>query len=118
MGLLDGDIATIIGNAFSSTFYACTVTRKSYSGGDAWDKASQTETSTDYTCKGMVDTFTNKERENSKILESDRKILILATSLSITPDPKDTITIRSVTYAIVAIDTDPALAVWVIAGRG
>ncbi len=114
---LEGSIATTIHGAFKSIFYDATVDRTVVVGGDVYDPTSGTPTTTSYTCKGMVDEYTRFERQNSQIEANDRKILVLANSLSITPELDDTITIRSATYTILSVDIDPANAVWVIQGR-
>ena len=117
---LEGKIAATIGKAFASTFYACTVTRTTPgtpNPATPWEPT--TPTVTVYTCKGMVDEYSDYAVANSLVEAKDRKILILATSLDIEPDhATDSVTIRGATYNIVPpVKIDPAMAVWEIQGR-
>ena len=112
--LLEGPLAKTIGKALTPLFYAATLTHQTVTGGDGYDP---TTTTADYACKGIVDEYSAFDIANSLAQFNDRKILVLATSLSVTPKPDDTITIRGVTYRVVNVSTDPALAVWVLQGR-
>jgi hypothetical protein len=47
----------------------------------------------------------------------DRKVLILAASLEVTPEPGDRITIQNITFVIQNVSTDPATAVGECRGR-
>lgn len=110
---LEGKIATAVGKAFASTFYDATVNRTVTADPDPstpWIPG--TATTTTYACKGIVDSYSDYAIANSLVDAQDRKVLILATSLSITPTDLDTITIRGVTYTVINVKTDPALAVW------
>lgn len=116
---LQGSIAETINAAFSSIFYDCTVDRTTITGGDAYDPSSGVSSTVSYPCKGMVDTFTKFERQNTLIKARDVKIIILTNSLSITPEVSDKVTIRGTTYSIAkdGIAQDPAQATWTIQGR-
>ena len=110
---LEGSLATTIGKAFASTFYDATVNRTVIAEPEAatpWVPG--TAATTNYTCKAMVDVYSDYAIANSLVDAQDRKVLILASTLSVTPTDGDTITIRSVTYTIISVVTDPALAVW------
>jgi hypothetical protein len=79
-----------------------------------------TITNVDYPCFGWVDTFTNLERIDSSVLQSDRKTYLLASSLTaldVTPVPGNTVTIAGATYIIVTVQLDPAGACWVLQCR-
>jgi len=116
-GLLSGGIAATVGNAFAGLFYAATLTQKSTTGGNAYDPSSGSTTSTDYACKGIVDEYSAYDFATGLVQVNDRKILILATSLSVTPKPDDLVTIRGATYRVIRVSTDPAIAVWELQGR-
>jgi hypothetical protein len=72
---------------------------------------------TDYTCKAIVETYSDYFRKNGLVDAKDRKVLILADSLSVTPAPNDRVTISGVTFTVMEVDTDPATAVWECKGR-
>lgn len=110
---LEGAIAAKIGSAFASTFYACTVTRTVPGEPDPstpWIPGAPVATG--YACKGIVDSYSDFAIANSLVDAQDRKVLILATSLSITPTDTDKVTIRGNEYQILEVKTDPARAVW------
>jgi len=111
---LQGSIAAKIGSAFSSLFYAATLVRTTNevpSGQPSWDK-SGTPTTTSYTCKGIVEEYSDYAKANSLVNAEDRKVLILATSLAVTPTDQDKVTIGGKTYRVIEAKTDPATAVW------
>lgn len=117
---LQGSLARQIGRAFASIFYEATVNRTVMGApvnpAEPWTPGPPT--TVNYPCKGMVDEYSDYAIANSLVDAQDRKILILATSLAITPTDGDTVTIRGATYRIVPpVTTDPALAVWELRGR-
>ncbi len=114
---LEGSLAKTIGKAFAATFYAATLTRITKTGGNGYDPASGSTSSVDYPCKGMVDVYSAYDIASGVVEVNDRRILVLATSLSIVPKVDDTITIRGATYRVINVATDPATAVWTIQGR-
>lgn len=113
VSFLEGKMAAQIGKAFASTFYAATVNVTTTAAPDPstpWLPGAPTTAA--HVCKGMVDVYDAYYIANSLVEASDRKVLILATSLDVTPTEEMTITIRGVTYQIVSVKVDPALAVW------
>ena len=112
---LEGSIAKTIGKAFTSIFYDCTLTRSTSGSGDAWNPGASTLT--EYPCKGMVGEYTDFERQNTLIETNDRKITILAASLSVEPKQTDTVTIRGETFTVIRAKTDPAKATWTVQAR-
>ena len=113
--ILDGALAKTVGKALGGVFYVATLTRLTPGVGPAWDPGAPTETA--HACKGLVDTYSAYERQNTLIQAGDVKVLLLATSLAITPTAGDKVTIRGVAYNIIDVSTDPAKAVWVLQAR-
>ena len=74
-------------------------------------------TTVDYTCKAIVEDYAAKYRLEGLIQANDRKLLVLANSLSVTPTTGDRLTIRSQTFHVIMVGVDPALAVWELQGR-
>tara|TARA_R100001015_G_scaffold7936_1_gene3080 strand:+ start:118 stop:468 length:351 start_codon:yes stop_codon:yes gene_type:complete len=64
-----------------------------------------TETNTDTTIKGVLEDI-NLREVNELIEATDKKIQIAAASLSSTPTTKDKVTVGSVTYSIIRIETN------------
>lgn len=116
---LEGALRRTIGKAMSSTFYACTVTRSIPGSTDPpyspW--APGPPTLQPHACKGLVDGYSVFERTNTLIVTGDVKVLILASTLAITPTTSDTVTIRGTTYSVIDVSTDPAQALWVLQAR-
>lgn len=71
-------------------------------------------TYTEFSMKGMVDTYSAFYRQQAGIPETDVKILILAGSLSVRPQKDDQVKFRSKWYQVRMVDTDPAEATWEI----
>lgn len=61
----------------------------------------------------MVDEYTDYAIGSGLVDARDEKVLVLATSLAITPTDGDSLTIRGTTYRIIPpVKIDPAMAVW------
>ncbi|MBS0233496.1 MAG: hypothetical protein JSR99_08410 [Proteobacteria bacterium] len=112
---LEGSLRRTIGNALRSTFYACTVTKVTPGDGPPYDPGPPVRTP--YTCKGIVDTYSLFDRQNTLIKTGDVKVLVLAASLPVVPSTTDTVQIRGVIYTIIDVATDPAQAVWTLQAR-
>lgn len=117
---LQGKIAAAINKGFQSTFYDATLTRVTPGTPDEdepWTPVAPT--TADYACKAIVEEYSDYHRANTLIEANDRKVLVLADSLSTVPNPAtDTITIRGETYTIVPpAKIDPANVVWEIQAR-
>lgn len=74
-------------------------------------------TPTPYACKAIVETYSNYFRANGLVDIKDRKVLILANSVSIQPTANDRVTISGITFTVMEVGTDPATAVWECKGR-
>ena len=73
--------------------------------------------SVDYSCKAIGESFAETFMVHGVVKNQDRRILILANSLSVTPTVDDRITYGGITYVIIAVEVDAANAVWVCQGR-
>lgn len=115
---LKGPIARTVGQALRGVMYPVTVSRTTGGHYDPGTGAVVPGTSTDHIARGFVDSFSSYEIANNIVLAGDRRVLILATSLSITPTPAtDTVSANGQTLTIVAVKSDPAGAVWEIQAR-
>jgi len=110
MGLLDGELKTIIGDATSFLFLDYVLVRKTLvEADDPWNPP--TEIETEYSCKAIVTRFKRYEIDDDKVLATDNKILFLANSLSVEPAIDDLVYRSGETrrYKIVApVRKDPA----------
>lgn len=122
MGLLDGDLAALVGDALRDIFLDATLTRTPMTG-SAIDPTPGTPVS--YPCKAIHEEWGRSYLTNGLVRSDDRKVLILSTTLGTEPEPGDKITIRGETFTVVpgdtagapAIATDPAKAAWVLRAR-
>ncbi|CCG42708.1 hypothetical protein [Magnetospirillum molischianum] len=53
---------------------------------------------------------------NQLVAAGDRRVSIVATALKTDPSPGDTLTADGQTWTVIAVSSDPAKAVWVVAG--
>jgi len=118
---LSGAIAKAIYGGMKGVFLDATLTRTTPGTPDPdepWVPVS--DTTTDYPCKAIVEQYSDFQIANSLVQANDRKVLILANSLSVVPQlTTDAVTVRGETYQIIGeVKTDPALAVWEVQGRG
>ncbi len=74
-------------------------------------------TATNYSCKAIVDTYSDYFSRGGLVQDGDRKVLILANSLSVRPVVNSRVTVGTTVFTVVSVDTDPATAVWVLQGR-
>jgi hypothetical protein len=109
---LAGSIARTIGSAMSGLFLAATLTRDvpAAPGSDPWDPEAPTVAT--YSCKAINNSYSDYFQKGGLVEANDRKVLILAASLSVTPAQGDRVTIDGLTLTIINLKTDPAKAVW------
>jgi hypothetical protein len=116
MGLLDGDIAALVSDGLEAAELPLDLTLTRTVAGtpdpdEPWVPV--TPTTTAYPCRGFEDSYSAYYLANQLVQEGDRKIVILAQSLAVTPEPGDQITSRGETFTIVGpVKTDPARAAW------
>lgn len=112
MGLLDGQIQSIVNSALSPLLLDLTfidVVEGTYSIGTG-----KTNTETSYSCKGLVEDDAKRYQDLGLVREGDRVVTILQGSLSVTPEIGDKVTVRSVTSTVASVAQDPAQATWVL----
>src|SRR5690606_40855011 len=93
--------------------YALTITRLEEGEPDPekpWEPAPTVEV--DYPCRGWLDEYETELIDNSLILATDARVFIIASSLEITPETTDTLTVRGQEYSIIHIKRDPGGARW------
>ena len=72
---------------------------------------------TSHPCKALVDDYSDMRRATAGIPAHDRKIIILAASLSVAPAGGHTINAEGRDWQIVALTRDPAGATYELQGR-
>lgn len=110
---LDGSLAKIIGRAMNGLFLDATLTRDVAQDSPAPEPGNPPVIVTvDYTCKAIVEEFSDFYKLQSLVQANERKILVLANSITTAPMQNDRVTIRGKTYTVVSVSTDPALATY------
>lgn len=111
MSILDSLPATI-GSAFSSLFRDATLSRVSTRVSDG--RGGWTETIVSDACKALVTDYTDWQRQAAGIPASERRIIVLASTLESGMKPKtgDEITIQGRAWSIVEVTSDPANATY------
>ena len=115
MSLLD-DIRADIGAVFEDTslfFSDANLTRATGSGGWGEDLASVST----YPCKAMIEAYSDHLRAVAGIPDTDLRLLIVGTSITVEPIKGDTVTLDGRSYALIRVDTDPARAMWTCQAR-
>jgi hypothetical protein len=111
---LEDEIADLIYGGLADIFLDATLIHDTLTPGsptaDVFDPRPPTANS--YSCKAIVETYSELTKAMGFASLSDRKIMVLTKSLSITPTPNDRITIRGQTFTILEVDADPAKATW------
>lgn len=122
--LLTGGMKAIIGSAFASIFRSATLERDVMSSTstsspdeDTPEWAPSVASTIVFTCKAIYETYSTYARANNLVQVNDRKVLVLAASLSTTPVIGDRMIIDGITFDVMDVVTDPANAVWEIQGR-
>jgi hypothetical protein len=118
MSLLnDGKLAKTIASALKNVMYPITIKRTEpgeyIPGGDYTEG-----TTTTYTARGMVDSFSPAELQAGLVQPTYRKVTLLAQGLTITPDPAtDKIVVDGRELTMIAVTSDPAKATWELVCR-
>lgn len=115
---LSGSLAATIGAALNSLFLDATfAVDAAYAGSPDVPFDPPAPSTTTYTCKAIVEQYAERYRLDGSAKQDERKVLILADSLSVTPAIGNRITISGITFTIIEVQTDPARAVWDCRGR-
>lgn len=113
---LQGGLARTVGSAFNTLFLDAVLTRDiPRDGPDPADPLPPVPT--EFDCKAIVEKYSDYYRTNGLVDAKDRKVLILAASISTKPQPNDRVTIQNITFVVQNVSTDPAKAVWECQGR-
>ncbi|MDB5505333.1 MAG: hypothetical protein JWR89_5235 [Tardiphaga sp.] len=112
---LSGSLARTIGSAFKGLFLPALLVRNvPQTGGDPADPLPPIPAN--FPCKAIVESYSDYFKANNLVNASDRKVLILATSVGVRPKPDDRVTISGITFTLQDVATDPAEAVWTCRG--
>ena len=116
MSILD-DIPALVADAAGDLVFLDAVLNRETPGvgGDPFDPPPPSVTT--YPCRALIEGYSDYFKKNGLVDAKDRKVLVLATSLAVTPEPGDRITVQNITFTAITIGTDPATAVWEIQGR-
>lgn len=79
---------------------AATLRQRATSGADAWNP---TVSNTDTACVVVFDEYSDRERDGTLITEKDRKVIIKAGSLGVTPATGDQLVVSSVVYSLMNV---------------
>jgi hypothetical protein len=71
----------------------------------------------DHPCKGFAESYDNLLIAASAVQANDVKVMVLATTLDITPTTADRVSVRGVSYSIISVSTDPAGALFELQAR-
>ena len=108
---LSGLISNAIGKALNSTFLPATLTRAGEPTGPAFDPTPGTPQR--FTCRAIVDTYSDHFKTGGLVTAKDRKVLILATSLATRPEEGDIVTVNGGASVVIHdAEVDPAGALW------
>lgn len=132
MGLLDGELASIIGQAAEFIFLNATLSRNDKPIGedeglsDPWNPTYGDPI--EWSCKAIVEEWDVRFLNEGLVQVGDVKILVLANSLATEPKPLDKINVDGRgTFTVIpasqspsrvsAVSIDPAKAVWTLRAR-
>lgn len=115
---LEGELANAISAALEDAAipYGLTVSRTvMIPGPNPWDP--EEESTTHYTGRGFADEYDNSYRTGGLIEQGDIRVIVVADTIAIEPAAGDKVTVRGVTYNVVSVSADPALATWSLQAR-
>lgn len=112
MTILD-DIPDLVNGAFGDVFYDAVMTVDVIPTSPPYDPADPpAPVPVNYSCKAIVESYSDYFRKNGLVDAKDRKVLILANSVAVKPAAGNRVTIQGITFTIHEVSTDPASAVW------
>jgi hypothetical protein len=113
-------LAKTVGKAFNGVFLDAVLTREIPGDGPAYDPGEPTIQT--FNMKALAESYGSYTRGQGLVAATDMKVMILATSLSVQPQPLDKIEIAAQgfsgrivagdTAGTPAVSTDPAKCVW------
>ena len=113
MGLLDGGLQSVFGQAFGSLYLSGTlhrVTRTEDSGG------SVTRSYSDTVVKVQIDSLTEAMRSAGGYTERDVRLIVLQRGIGAAPSTDDQITAGGRRFNVSNISEDPARSYWFMIG--
>lgn len=78
-------------------------------------------TPTDYAANMVLLEYSNRERDGTRILANDKKVLVSTEGLSVSPAPQDQLVINGATYSAVTVKPlmpGPTVLLWEVQARG
>ncbi|MHA1859155.1 MAG: hypothetical protein ACTSUU_06890 [Candidatus Thorarchaeota archaeon] len=100
-----------IANALGPLVFSLTLTKSEPSTRtDVTDGRTNVETS--YIGRGFIDDYRDSRIDGTIILTGDRVVTILGASISIVPEPEDTVNIEGQNWKIIKVARDPAGATY------
>lgn len=120
MSILEGELAQTITDALldADIPYTVTINRTEPGAPDPetpWIPGDPTLVA--YECMGFTEQFSADYISGGLVQADDVRVVILATTLAISPALSDTVTVRGQTLAIIRISPDPALATIALQAR-
>jgi len=114
------DIAKEIAKAVAPGMLPATLTRVTPGTRTAASSSGTTPTTTSHAARGLVDDYTDFEMDGTLVQRGDRRILLVANSITglAFPRPGDRITILDTIYTVVRVKSDLALATYTCQVRG
>lgn len=112
------DLAGEINNALGSGLLAATLIKVTAGTRTTGTQAAGTNpTTSSYTCRGFIESYSQYELAGTMVLAQDKKIGLLGASISggtVFPEGGDRVTIEGATYEIVGVpQRDPAGALYI-----
>lgn len=75
----------------------------------------------EYSCRGVLEDYDDRQIDGELILRGDRKVLLLGKSIgggAVEPKPGDQVTIEGRTFSVIGVTRDPAAATYTLQVRG
>lgn len=114
------DIAGIVADATSGQLVPGTLHQISYGSRSGSVTGGRTQTETDISFEGIIESYTEDEIDETTVLSNDRRVLIITNSMaqSVVPEPNWDVTIEGLRYRVIAVSRDPAEATYTLQVRG
>lgn len=113
MSLLNGQLSAVFTRAFAGIYLPATLHSRAVADDG---EGSLTAVWTDYPCRAQIDSMTEAMRAQAGYADTDKRILVLAGTLSIKPDTDCAITVKGERFNVASINSDPAESYWEIRG--
>jgi hypothetical protein len=111
------DIAAIVASAVGPGVLDATLIRVTAGSRGANSTGGTTPTSTNYACKGFIDSKDRESVGGTLVKDGDVVIILIGNTISggsIVPETNDKITIEGATYVVYGLDRDPAAATYTL----